>query len=113
MSDNLGLVDFAIELVNFELNLPDRQVKFFEEFKASSTLNLVVRNPEFLSKKFSLQLKNNRAFNVFNHIITLVYYFWIKPKTELVKKQMNEMTGSGIAKLKGIFKATVSNLYFF
>ena len=33
MSDSLGLVDFAIELVNFELNLSDGQVKFFEEFK--------------------------------------------------------------------------------
>ena len=33
VSDSLGLVDFAIELVNFELNLPDGQVKFFEEFK--------------------------------------------------------------------------------
>ena len=30
MSDSPGLVDFAIELVNFELNLPD---SFFEEFK--------------------------------------------------------------------------------
>ena len=29
MSDSPGLVDFAIELVNFELNLPDGQVKFF------------------------------------------------------------------------------------
>ena len=28
-----GLVDFAIGLVNFELYLPDGQVKFFEEFK--------------------------------------------------------------------------------
>ena len=26
-------MDFAIELVNFEVNLPDGQVKFFEEFK--------------------------------------------------------------------------------
>ena len=33
MTDSPGLVDFAIELVNFELNLPDGQVKFFEEFK--------------------------------------------------------------------------------
>ena len=33
MSDSPGLVDFAIEQVNFELNLPDGQVKFFEEFK--------------------------------------------------------------------------------
>ena len=28
-----GLVDFAIGLVNFELYLPDGQVKFFEKFK--------------------------------------------------------------------------------
>ena len=33
MSDSLGLVDFAIGLVNSVLNLPDGQVKFFEEFK--------------------------------------------------------------------------------
>ena len=33
MSNILGLVDFAIGLVNFELNLPDGQVKFFEELK--------------------------------------------------------------------------------
>ena len=29
-----GLVDFSIGLVNFFLNLPDGQVKFFEEFKS-------------------------------------------------------------------------------
>ena len=33
MSDSPGLVDFAIGLVNFVLNLPDGQVKFLEEFK--------------------------------------------------------------------------------
>ena len=33
MSDCPGLVDFAIGLVNFVLNLPNGQVKFFEEFK--------------------------------------------------------------------------------
>ena len=33
VSSSLGLVDFAIGLVNFVLNLPDGQVKFFEEFK--------------------------------------------------------------------------------
>ena len=33
MSDSHGLVDFAIALVNSVLNLPDGQVKFFEEFK--------------------------------------------------------------------------------
>ena len=33
VSDCPGLVDFAIGLVNFVLNLPNEQVKFFEEFK--------------------------------------------------------------------------------
>lgn len=32
-SDSPGLVDFAIGLVNSVLNLPDGQVKIFEEFK--------------------------------------------------------------------------------
>ena len=33
MSDSLGLVDFAIRLVNFVFNLPDRQVIFFEQLE--------------------------------------------------------------------------------
>jgi len=33
VSDSLGLVDFAFRLVNSVLNLPERQVMFFEEFK--------------------------------------------------------------------------------
>ena len=33
MSDNLGLVDFAIGLVNSVFNLPNGQVMFFEEFE--------------------------------------------------------------------------------
>ena len=32
VSDNPGIVDFAIALVNSVLNLPDWQVKCFEEF---------------------------------------------------------------------------------
>ena len=32
VSDSPGLVDFAIGLVNFVINLPDGQVRFFEEF---------------------------------------------------------------------------------
>ena len=32
MSDCPGLVDVAIGLANSVLNLPDRQVKYFEEF---------------------------------------------------------------------------------
>ena len=33
MSDSLGLVDFAIELVNSVFNLPDGQVIFFEQLE--------------------------------------------------------------------------------
>ena len=33
MSDSPGLVDFAIGLVNSVVNLPDRQVRFFEQFE--------------------------------------------------------------------------------
>ena len=33
VSDSLGLVDFAMGLVNSVFNLPDRQVIFFEEFE--------------------------------------------------------------------------------
>ena len=32
VSDSPGQVDFAIRLVNSVLNLPNRQVKYFEEF---------------------------------------------------------------------------------
>ena len=32
VSDNPGLVDFVIRLVNSVLTLPDGQVKYFEEF---------------------------------------------------------------------------------
>ena len=33
VSDSLGLVDFALGLVNSVLNLPNGQVKFFVEFQ--------------------------------------------------------------------------------
>ena len=43
VSDNLGLVDFAIGLVIFVLNLPDRQVFFFWQIQI--TEGLIVINP--------------------------------------------------------------------
>ena len=33
VSNSPGLVEFAMGLVNFVLNLPNGQVEFFEEFK--------------------------------------------------------------------------------
>ena len=44
VSDSPGLVDFAIELVNSVLNLPDGQVTFFEEFKLQ---NKCLINPAY------------------------------------------------------------------
>ena len=38
VSDSLGLVDFAIGLVNSVLNLPDGQVKFFLGIKITEEL---------------------------------------------------------------------------
>ena len=38
VSDSLGLVDFAIGLVNSVLHLPDGQVSFLGEFKLSILL---------------------------------------------------------------------------
>ena len=43
LSDSPGLVDFAIEIVNSVLNLPDELLKFFEEFKLQ-------RNPQIAYK---------------------------------------------------------------
>ena len=40
MSDSPGLVDFTIGLVNSVLNLPDGQVKFFEEFKLQKNFEI-------------------------------------------------------------------------
>ena len=38
VSDSLGQVDFAIGLVIFVLNLPDRQVLFWEEIQITEGL---------------------------------------------------------------------------
>ena len=40
MSDSPGLVDFAIGLVNSVLNLPDGQVKYFEEFNLQKKVEI-------------------------------------------------------------------------
>ena len=40
MSDRPGLVDFATGLVNSVLNLPDGQVKYFEEFNLQKNFEI-------------------------------------------------------------------------
>ena len=46
MSDSPGLMDFAIGLVNSVLNLPEGQVKYFEEFnlQKNSEINSAHQN---------------------------------------------------------------------
>ena len=48
VSDSLGLVDFTIRQVKLVLNLPDKQVTVFREFKLQKN-----RNQSYLSKNFS------------------------------------------------------------
>ena len=48
MSNSQGLVDFAIGLLNFILNLTDVRVQFFEEFKLQSNNCVTVQ----LTKKY-------------------------------------------------------------
>ena len=48
MSDYSGLVDFAIGLVNSVINLPDRQVTFFEEFKLQKNCEISLLIKTFL-----------------------------------------------------------------
>ena len=48
VSDNLGLVDFAIGLVNSVLNLLDVQVRFFEEFKLQKNCEIHLLIETFL-----------------------------------------------------------------
>ena len=45
VSDSLGLVDFAVRLVNSVINLPNGQVKFFGEFKLQKycEINLLIK----------------------------------------------------------------------
>ena len=48
VSDSLGLVDFAIGLVNSVLNLPDGQVKYFEEFNLQKNCEINSAHPKML-----------------------------------------------------------------
>jgi len=52
VSHSLGLVDFTIRQVNLVLNLPDKQVTVFREFKLQRN-----RNQSYLSKNFSWLVK--------------------------------------------------------
>ena len=54
VSDSLGLVGFAIWLVNSVLNLPEEQVKFFKKFKLQKNCN-----QSCLSKFFGLVHASN------------------------------------------------------
>ena len=44
----IGRGDFAIRLVNTVLNLPDRQVKYFEEFNLQNNCEINFAHPKIL-----------------------------------------------------------------
>ena len=71
MSDSPGLVDFAIGLVNSVLNLPDGQVKFFEEFK--------------LQKNCEINLLIKTSMGLVEMIFGLVYASFSLPEWQAVK----------------------------
>ena len=48
VSDSLGLVDFAIGVVNSFINLPDGQMKFFDELKLQKNCEVNLRIKTFL-----------------------------------------------------------------
>ena len=48
MSDSPGLVNFTIGLVNSVINLPNGQVKFFEEFKLQKNCEISLLIKTFL-----------------------------------------------------------------
>ena len=48
VSDSLGLVDFAIGLVNPVVNFPEGQVKFFGKFKLQKNCNQCCSSKIFL-----------------------------------------------------------------
>ena len=71
MSDSPGLKDFAIGLVNSVINLPDGQVKFFEEFK--------------LQKNCEINLLIKTSMGLVEMMFGLVYASFSLPKWQAVK----------------------------
>ena len=53
VSDSLGLVDFAIELVNSALNLSDGQVNFSEKFKLQKNCEINSAHQKVLGASLS------------------------------------------------------------
>ena len=49
----IGWGDFAIRLVNTVLNLPDRQVKYFEEFNLQKNCEINFAHPKILGASWN------------------------------------------------------------
>ena len=64
MSDSQGLVDFAIGLRNSIINLPDGQVKFFEEFKLQKNCEINLLITTFLGLAEMMFGPVNVSFNL-------------------------------------------------
>ena len=87
MSDSPGLVDFAIGLAESVINLPDGQVKFYEEFKLQKNceINLLIKTFLELVEMMSglvnvtFSLPEWQAVKMTFFVpckVVLEYYFW-------------------------------------
>ena len=76
VSDSPGLVDFAIRLVSSVINLPDGQVKFFEEFKLQKycQINLLIKT--FLGLVEMMFGLVNVSFSCKNDFLCTLSPYW-------------------------------------
>ena len=81
VSNSPGLVDFAIGLVSSVINLPDGQVKFFEEFKLQKycQINLLIKTflglVEMMFGLVNVSFKLARMASCKNDFLCTLQYF--------------------------------------
>ena len=89
VSDTPELLDFAIGLVNPVINLPNGQVKFFEEFKLQKNceVNLLIKTflglVEMMFGLVNVQLARiSSCKNDF--LCTLLFFFFLHPANNVI-----------------------------
>ena len=84
VSDTPGLLDFAIGLVNPVINLPNGQVKFFEEFKLQKNceVNLLIKTflglVEMMFGLVNVQLARISSYknDFLSTLLIILFYFF-------------------------------------
>ena len=77
VSNSPGLVDFAIGLVNFFLNLPDRQVKFFDEFKLQKNCEIISAHQNVFGASCSLPEWQALKMTFFAPCLRTSFFFFV------------------------------------